>query len=63
MNLLTDLTVSVYIKKKTVLHMTRTQTRVAQLCQWVANEMQFIFICKHCSKLEGFLWGKSAGGG
>ena len=35
MNLLTDLTVSVYIKKKTVLHMTRTQTRVAQLCQWV----------------------------
>ena len=36
MNLLTDLTVSVYIKKKKpVLHMTRTQTRVAQLCQWV----------------------------
>ena len=62
MNLLTDLTVSVYIKK-TVLHMTRTQTRVAQLCQWVANEMQLIFICKHCSKLEGFVWGKSAGGG
>ena len=63
MNLLTDLTVSVYIYKKTVLHMTRTQTRVAQLCQWVANEMQLIFICKHCSKLEGFVWGKSAGGG
>ena len=63
MNLLTDLTVSVYIKKKTVLHMTRTQTRVAQLCQWVANEMQLIFICKHCSKLEGFVSGKSAGGG
>ena len=63
MNLLTDLTVSVYIYKKKVLHMTRTQTRVAQLCQWVANEMQLIFICKHCSKLEGFVWGKSAGGG
>ena len=63
MNLLTDLTVSVYIYIKTVLHMTRTQTRVAQLCQWVANEMQLIFICKHCSKLEGFVWGKSAGGG
>ena len=50
MNLLTDLTVSVYIYKKKVLHMTRTQTRVAQLCQWVANEMQLIFIRKHCSK-------------
>ena len=43
--------------------MTRTQTRVAQLCQWVANEMQLIFIFKHCSKLEGFVSGKSAGGG
>ena len=63
MNLLTDLTVSVYIKKITVLHMTRTQTRVAQLCQWVANETHLFFICKHCSKLEGFVWGKSAGGG
>ena len=61
MNLLADLTVSVY-KKKTVLHMTRTQTRVEQLCQWVAKEMQLISICKHCSKLEGFVWGKSAGG-
>ena len=51
MNLLTDLTVSVYIYiYKKVLHMTRTQTRVAQLCQWVANEMQLIFIRKHCSK-------------
>ena len=42
--------------------MTSTQTRVAQLCRWVGNEMQFIFICKYSSKLEGFVWEKSAGG-
>ena len=50
MNLLTDLTVSVY-KKNSTTH-----------DSWVANEMQFIFICKYCSKVEGFVWGKSAGG-
>ena len=48
--MLTDLTVSVY-KKNSTTH-----------DSWVANEMQFIIICKYCSKVEGFVWGKSAGG-
>ena len=46
----TPMTVSVYKKNSTTHDL------------WVANEMQFIIICKYCSKVEGFVWGKSAGG-